>query len=287
MRWLQQWRSKLPALLAFGGGLDLRGPASTVHVIGDVYLDILAKVEQLPEWDSDTTIQRPINTLAGGSALNTAVQLSELLRTRRQREQARPFRRCVLHSRLGSDLYGQLVAQQIREAGVTLSAKREGGQGVCICLSGATDRSFVSYKGSVGELSGDDIDTSLLFGPATSHVHFSAYYDCVGLQSALPSLVARAKAERGATISIVPQCPDASGDWSGGLLELLPQIDVLICNSREAAAIAQRTYDGPRPTWAELDDAARTLLRTGVPLVVITLGGEGAVAVTDEQMYLH
>ena len=55
--------------------------------------------------------------------------------------QANPTRRCQLHSRVGSDLYGDLVAGKIKEAGVELSAARRGGQGVCICLSGERDRS--------------------------------------------------------------------------------------------------------------------------------------------------
>ena len=83
------------------------GSPSTVQVVGDAYLDIIAKIDELPQWDGDTAIRSPIETVAGGSALNTAVQLSALCRTRRQRDQPRPFRRCVLHSRVGSDLYGE------------------------------------------------------------------------------------------------------------------------------------------------------------------------------------
>ena len=127
--------------------------------------------------------------LQGGSALNTAVQLSALLRTRRLSMQANPTRRCQLHSRVGSDLYGDLVAGKIKEAGVELSAARKGGQGVCICLSGERDRSFVSYKGTVGEFNQDDLNLRRLFAKGTSHVHFSAYYDCAALQPAVPRLV--------------------------------------------------------------------------------------------------
>ena len=90
---------------------------STVQVVGDVYLDVIAKIDALPQWDGDTSIQSPIETVAGGSALNTATQLSALLRTRRQRGQALPFRCCVLHSRVGSDIYGDLVVDRIREGG--------------------------------------------------------------------------------------------------------------------------------------------------------------------------
>ena len=229
-------------------------PQSTVHVIGDVYLDVIAKVDSLPAWDGDTSIRSPIETVAGGSGLNTAVQLSALLRTRRQRAQLRPFRRCILHSRIGSDLYGDLVARKIREAGVAMSATRTGAQGICICLSGQRDRSyqhrgsntcrfqltaafviltkplhpsrrrFISYKGTVSDFNANDINMAHLLQPGSSHVHFSAYFDCVGLQPAVPTLMARAKAG-GSTISIVPQS-DSAGLWASGLLELLPNIDV-------------------------------------------------------------
>ena len=278
---------RLPSfLLAMTMRARERLAPSTVHVVGDVYLDILAKVHSLPQWDGDSSITSPIEALAGGSALNTAVQLSALLRSRRQRAQLDPFRRCVLHSRLGSDLYGDLVASRIREAGVKLSAPREGGQGVCICLSGETERAFVSYKGSVAELSESDLDVDALLAPGTSHVHFSAYFDCAGLQAAVPQLMERAKAKRGATISIVPQA-DSAGEWQSGLLELLPQIDVLLCNQREAAAITGLSYAGRRPNWADLDEAVRKLLAAGAPLVVVTLGKGGAIAATSAQWWFQ
>ena len=149
--------SRPARLLAALGGM-LRPPQPTVQIVGDIYLDVIAAVDELPQWDGDTSIQSPIETVAGGSALNTAVQLSALLRTRRQSTQSRPIRGCTLHSRVGADLYGDLVAGKIRDAGVALSAARRGGQGVCICLSGQRDRSFVSYKGTVAEFNEEDLD---------------------------------------------------------------------------------------------------------------------------------
>ena len=47
---------------------------------------------------------------------------------------------------------------------------------------------------------------------------------------------------------------DSAWDWRAGLVELLPLVDVLLCNQREAAAIAGVRYAGRRPTWAELDE---------------------------------
>lgn len=239
-----KWASKLATAVAslVGGGIqfpnvqdvgDALGKplVPTVQVVGDVYLDIIAKIDALPEWDGDTSIRSPIETVAGGSALNTAVQLTALLQTRRQREQARPFRRCVLHSRVGSDLYGELVAKQIRKAGVALSGRHDGAQGVCICLSGEADRAFVSYKGSVADFTESDIDMSMLLTPGTAHLHFSAYYDCAGLQPAVPKLVQAAKRERGATVSVVPQS-DATGNYGECRTGRLPCSPCLLSRRR-------------------------------------------------------
>ena len=261
-------------------------PRPCVQVVGDVYLDVIAKVDELPAWDGDTTIRSPIETVAGGSALNTAVQLSALLRTRRQRGQTRPLGGCMLHSRVGSDLYGELVATKIGEAGVRLSAPRAGGQGVCICLSGQRDRSFVSYKGTVADFSEADLDLARLFAPGTTHLHFSAYYDCSGLQPAVPRLVERARAERGATVSLGTQA-DATGEWRSGLVELLPMLDVLLCNQREAAAIAGVPFSGRRPTWAQMDETVARLRSMGARLVVITLGSEGAIAASADEWWFQ
>jgi hypothetical protein len=86
----------------------------TIHVIGDVYLDMIAKVGKLPIWNGDALIEMPIETHAGGSALNTAVQIASLINTRWREATLRnnilKFDRCVLHSLIGDDVYGQVHA---------------------------------------------------------------------------------------------------------------------------------------------------------------------------------
>jgi hypothetical protein len=169
----------------------------TIHVIGDVYLDMIAKVSKLPQWDGDTLIEMPIEMHPGGSALNTAAQMASLINSRWREaalHTALKFDRCVLHSLVGDDVYGQLVTERINQTGVELSAPAVGGQGVCICLSGPTDRAFVSYRGTVERLCERDIDRSVLLSSRTGHVHFAAYYDCTGLQRAMPQLMREARA---------------------------------------------------------------------------------------------
>jgi sugar/nucleoside kinase (ribokinase family) len=259
-------------------------PTKVIQVVGDIYLDMIAKVDELPHWDGDTDINQPIETTAGGSALNTAVQLSTLCTTRRAAH------RCELHSLIGEDLYGDLVKRMLDDAGVTRRGPSVGGQGVCICLSGKSDRAFVSYKGSVARLSERDLELDKLFASGTAHVHFAAYYDCCGLQPSLPALLARAR-DHGATTSIVTQS-DQTGRWTQ-VLDLLPLVDVFIGNELEVCAIAEAlgrrerpsvrtggraTPSEQEPTADETWTAMGALLEAGAPLVVTTRGPHGAMA---------
>ena len=255
-------------------------PRKEVHVVGDVYLDMIAKVDGLPSWDSDTRIEQLIETTAGGSALNTASQLAALIASRggapgASRDGAFVLGECVMHSLLGEDLYGDVVDGLIRrETSVSLRARRSGGQGVCFCLSGQTDRAFVSYKGTVERLSVLDLDAAEIVSPKTAHVHIGSFYDCSGLRPGLRALLERVKADTAATVSLVPQSDStADGEALEQLLSLLPLIDVLICNEAEAAAMAS-----VEP--GRVAEAVDALVELGGDdlLVVVTLGKDGALA---------
>jgi len=246
----------------------------SIHVVGDVYLDMIAKVSSLPKWDGDTLIEMPIETHPGGSALNTAIQLASLIETRNRDDltmMRMRFDKCVLHSLVGDDVYGRLVTERVRQTPVVLSAPSVGGQGVCICLSGSDDRAFVSYRGTVERLCERDLDKSILISEKTGHVHFAAYYDCTGLQEAMPALMQEARA-KGATISLVPQS-DQSGEWKTDLQDLLYLVDVLIASEEEVLMMTH--VEG-----SDLDAAIAVLLEKRCKLVVVTRGKMGAIAVS-------
>jgi sugar/nucleoside kinase (ribokinase family) len=83
------------------------------------------------------------------------------------------------------------------------------------------------------------------------------------------AVVERARAA-GATISVDPN-GDPAQAWDGGLISLLPHLDVFLPNEAEASAIARR------PDVAE---AARALAAPGPrPLVVVKRGPAGALAI--------
>ena len=94
---------------------------------------------------------------------------------------------------------------------------------MCFCLSGQTDRAFVSYKGTVERLSVLDLDAAEIVSPKTAHVHIGSFYDCSGLRPGLRALLERVKADTAATVSLVPQSDStADGEALEQLLALLP-----------------------------------------------------------------
>lgn len=88
----------------------------TVAILGDSFCDILAGVDRLPAWGADVVIKRPLQMMAGGSALNTAVQLSNLTQLF---PPARPLS-VALHSVIGHDSFGAFLRTSLRGTRVRL-----------------------------------------------------------------------------------------------------------------------------------------------------------------------
>ena len=168
----------------------------------------------------------------------------------------------------GDDLFGRFMAEALTERGVEL-----GGlvvdpalqTGLTVILSRPEDRAILTFPGAIAELRCVMVDGALL--ARARHVHVAAFFLQRALLDGLGELLASVKA-RGGTTSLDPNW-DPSGEWDGGLVDLLPFVDVLLPNAAEVCAIAG---------VGEAVDGARRLAEAG-PLVVVKLGPQGAVAV--------
>ena len=84
-------------------------PVPEFLVIGDAFLDVqCGGLAQLPRWDADELVPRPIEFLAGGGGLNTACHL------------ARAGRRVELRCALGDDDAGAKLRSAAANAGVAV-----------------------------------------------------------------------------------------------------------------------------------------------------------------------
>ena len=245
-------------------------PVPEFLVIGDAFLDVqCGGLAQLPRWDADELVPRPIEFLAGGGGLNTACHL------------ARAGRRVELRCALGDDDAGAKLRSAAANAGVAvvpLAAPAGAATGVCIVLSGQSDRAFATHRGAVAVagLSDADIERAREVGARGGHVHVAGYYNMPAVRARVGELF-RAVREAGGSSSLNPQW-DADERWDG-ICELSvaggTAPDVLICSNSEADQLGALEEAFGRASHARrLLDAGRTRC------IVTTHGSEGAVAST-------
>jgi sugar/nucleoside kinase (ribokinase family) len=167
---------------------------------------------------------------------------------------------------VGDDLFGRFMREAMSARGVDLrglAADAARSTGVTVVLSSPQDRAMLTAPGTIADLRGDLVPPDLL--ASARHVHVSSYFLQRALAPDLPGLFDAAHAA-GASTSVDPNW-DPSGVWDGGLLGLLPKIDVFLPNAVEATSLA-RTSD--------LDLAVQRL-RAQTPAVVVKDGDNGAL----------
>ena len=101
----------------------------------------------------------------------------------------------------------------------------------------------------------------------------ASFYLQHGLRPQVPELFRRLKAE-GLTISLDTN-NDPDGKWEGGLMDVLQYVDVFLPNAREARRI----------TGIEDLEKAAARLAEIVPLVIIELGQQGAMALRGAERF--
>ena len=110
----------------------------------------------------------------------------------------------------------------------------------------------------------EDLDLDYLAD--SKHFHFSSFFLHRALRSRIPELFARMK-QKGLTTSLDTN-DDPDGPLGDDLFEVLKHVDVFFANEREAKKIAH----------AGDVEAAMAALAPRVPILVVKLGGEGAMA---------
>jgi sugar/nucleoside kinase (ribokinase family) len=176
---------------------------------------------------------------------------------------------CVgFQTRIGDDDLGTMAVFPLQQIGVHISrVRRVPGSiktGLTVILQRNGWRNMVTYAGTIAELTWDDLDLSYLAN--SRHFHVSSFYLQGALRPRIPELFRRMK-EAGLTTSLDTN-DDPEDRWEGGLLEALRYVDVFLPNEREAKKAAG------------IDDLESAVKKLGklVPLVVVKLGREGAIA---------
>ena len=233
-------------------------PRFDITIAGEINLDMIlyGVPEELPR-ERELLAERMMLTLGGSSAI-LAHNLASL------------GSRVGFQSRIGDDDFGQIAMQPLQQSGVEVSrVRRSGGTmktgtGITVILQRERWRNMVTYAGTIAELTWDDLDFDYLTD--SRHFHLSSFYLQSGLRARVPELFRRMK-DAGLTISLDTN-DDPDDGWGGGLDEALRYVDIFMPNEREAQKAAGVD---------DLETAVKKLSSI-VPLVVVKMGGEGAMA---------
>ncbi|HSZ62785.1 MAG TPA: carbohydrate kinase family protein [Terriglobales bacterium] len=169
-------------------------------------------------------------------------------------------------TKVGGDSFGGIAMERLRERGVDMARVAHGAKsGVTIILPHETQRHILTYPGTISELRFEDIDLDYL--ASARHFHMSSLFLQRELLPHVPELFRRMKSA-GLTTSLDTN-DDPEDRWQGGLSEILPHVDIILPNEREAMKIAGT------------DDSESALSRIAqkVKTVVVKMGARGAVAI--------
>ena len=175
--------------------------------------------------------------------------------------------RVGFQSRIGTDPLGQIALDRLQQSGVDVSCVRSvpgtTTTGLTVILHHGAWRNILTYAGTIAETCWEDLNLDALAD--SRHFHLSSYYLQRGLRPRAGELFQFLKS-KGLTISL--DTNDDPEDRWGDLHEVLRYVDVFMPNEREACKAAGTE---------DLEAAIRKLSEL-VPLVVVKLGRQGAVA---------
>jgi sugar/nucleoside kinase (ribokinase family) len=231
-------------------------PRFDVTIAGELNLDLI--LYGLPEQllpERELLADRMMLTLGSSSAI-VAHNLSAL------------GSRVGFQSRIGDDPLGKIALERLGNGGVEVAKVRvvpgATTTGLTVILHHEQWRNILTYAGTIGELTWDDLDLDYLAD--SRHFHLSSYYLQRGLRPRVTELFQRLRS-KGLTISLDTN-DDPDDRWEGGLHELLQHVDVFLPNEREARKAAGTE---------DLEEAIGKLSKL-VPLVVVKLGRQGSLA---------
>lgn len=175
-------------------------------------------------------------------------------------------------SLIGEDPLGAIALERLTQSGADVSRVRRletVGTGLSVILQREGWRNILTYSGAIAKLGIDDLDFEYLCD--ARHFHLSSYFLQANLRAHVPELFRRLKAA-GLTISLDTN-DDPEDRFEGDLRHVLACVDIFLPNRREACKVAA-TDD------VEL---AMKKLAEMVPLVVVKMGAEGAVALRKNE----
>ncbi|MBN1261591.1 MAG: ribokinase [Anaerolineae bacterium] len=231
-----------------------------ITVVGSFNTDLVVRTPRMPI-KGETILGGPYHTGPGGKGANQAVAAARLDAA------------VTMVVKLGLDDLGDKAEANLRNEGIDpgyILRTDASHTGVAFIIVDDEGENMIVVAAGVNELlTPEDVD-------AAREAIESADILLVELESPMETVerAVHIAHEAGVTVLLNPAPGQPLSD------ALLKQVDVLTPNETEAEIITGRRITN----LAEAEDAARKLLATGVGVVIITLGANGALIVDHEQV---
>jgi len=202
---------------------------------------------------------------SGGCAANTATGLAKL------------GVRVTVAGKVGTDLFGDFVSQDLRGKGIDTAGVRRsrtsGTSKTVILTVAGEDRRFIHTFGANAEFRVEEIDPALVAQATVLYV--GGYLVMPGVEQAQLAALFRSAREQGirTVLDVVVSADDPTLSMNA-LTDVLPFVDFFVPNEEEARVLLGETE--PR-RQAERFRAA------GCGTVVVTMGGDGTLLMSPEE----
>ncbi len=242
-------------------------PDAPVLVIGGAGVDLVGRLES--ELRPGSSSPARIRSSFGGVARNVAENLARL---------GQPV---TLVSAVGEDTAGELLIQQLIEAGVDVNAVQR--------LADKPTGAYLAVINNKGELQFglDDMRASAVITPEILEANSQLFYNAglLFIDASLPGVSIR-KAISLARKAHIPVCADpTSTTLAERLRPYLPRLYMVTPNTAEAGIMCDTVIEAGRRRQAI--EAARRLVQNGVQLAMITLAQFGVCyAASDTAGYI-
>lgn len=230
----------------------------TLVVIGSINMDLVVYCPRLPKI-GETLLGTSFQTFFGGKGANQAVAASRMGASVR------------MVGRVGRDSFGAPLVENLRTNRVitTWVGQADASSGTALITVDEHGRNtIVVVPGSNHALLPADIQSAR---PALS----GASLVLLQLEIPLETVLESARLAHGMGVRVLLNTAPAQPLPA----ELYPLVDVLVLNETEAALLTESEIASPR----QQEHACRQLLSAGARMVVMTLGGQGALACTENQ----
>ena len=233
----------------------------TIVVLGSLNMDLVVRARRAPA-GGETLPGQAFYTIPGGKGANQALAVSRL------------GGRAVMIGRVGGDGFGEQMRQNLANADVdTHFLRQEMGETSGVALIVVEDNGenrIIVVPGANGLVNREDVEAAqdvirsagLLVMQFEIDLGVVNYAAELAFRQALPVL-------------LNPAPPYAVSD------ELLQKVTYLVLNEHEAEQITGLKVNDPQSAEA----AARVLQHRGARTVILTLGGQGLVAISADQVY--